>query len=143
MTHKNGKEQAAWLNSVVKLHLGASKVHGVGVFALRSIAKGQKLHGDAYPQPYNLVYSSFGKLFPEVRDLLLERWPNVVNGSSFAYPDTAFQCYMNHSDTPNYDANTDLALEDIGAGEEIFEDYRLIRGWEKVYPWLKKANGVV
>lgn len=128
-------EQAMWLNSVIRFKLAPSK-HGVGVFAIRDIPKGDKLYADTFPQLYTLTYASFNKLFPEIREMLLGRWPNVVNGSGFAWPDTMFQGYMNHSDDPNYDAKEDIALKDIKAGEEIVEDYRKITGWEKAYPWL-------
>jgi len=43
---------------------------------------------------------------------------------------------MNHSDPPNYDPVTDLALADIPKGEEVFEDYRQIANYEKAFPWL-------
>lgn len=132
----NFDEQAAWLNSVVKLRLAPSPIHGVGIFAMRDIQKDTKLYADAFPQLYNLPYSSFNKLFPEVRDLILERWPRVIEGSGFAYPETFLQAYMNHSDDPNYDGQKDITLKDIKAGEEITENYRIGTNWPKAYPWL-------
>lgn len=129
-------EQISWLNSIVRLRLGPSPIHGIGLFAIRDIPKGTKLYADTFPQLYNLPYSSFNKLFPEVRDLLLERWPGITQGSKFAYPDTFLQAYMNHSDSPNYDAKKDEALTDIKAGEEITENYKRINGWSQVFPWL-------
>lgn len=131
-------EQAAKLNTYVKCRVAPSKIHGVGVFAIRDISKGQKIFADMVPEIFTLPYSSFGKLFPEVKQILLERFPRVMDGSAFIYPDTRLQAYMNHSDTPNYDAFNDILLTDVNEGEEITEDYRLIPGYKQVFPWLDK-----
>ena len=136
----NHSEQAAWLNTIVKLKLAPSPIHGIGVFATADIGKGDKVFADVFPQLYSITFSSFGKLFPQVRDQLLERWPTVTKGSAFWYPDTFLQGYMNHSDDPNYDAVTDTALRDIKAGEEVTEDYRKIPGYQQVYPWLDEEE---
>ncbi len=133
MSHQTQLDE---LNSRVKTYIAPSPIHGVGVFALRSLPVGAKLYTDIIPKMYNLPHNEFSKLFPEVRDLLLERWPQIVNGSHFAYPDTRIQAFMNHSDTPNYDAVNDATLREIKKGEEITEDYRLIEGWGQVFPFL-------
>jgi len=133
----NSNDQAATLNSHVTVRIAPSPIHGVGVFALRNMPKGRKMGLDDMPKGYNLPYSSFGKLFPEVKEILLERWPNVVEGSAFIYPDSRYQGYLNHSPDPNYDAVNDVLLKDVKQGEELTEDYRKIKGWEVAYPWLK------
>ena len=136
------EDQIIRLNSMVKCKLAPSKIHGVGVFAITGIPKGQMLWANVFPQFYSLPYSHFSKLFPEVKQLLLERWPGIaggvtmLDGTRFAYPDTLLQGYMNHSDDPNYDAFLDIARRDIKKGEELTEDYRLITGWEIAHPWL-------
>ena len=122
------EEQADELNNRVKVKVQPSPVRGVGLFALRDISKGQKLYATSLPVFYNLPYSHFSKLFPEVQQFLLERFPRVVEGEIFAYPDSFLQSFMNHNSNPNYDNETDTALRDIKAGEEIFEDYRTIPG---------------
>jgi len=128
----------------VKVRLAPSKVHGIGVHAIRDMDKGQRLWGNIYPQFFDLPYSQFSKLLPEVKELILERNPGIASkysqlgGGRFAYPDTLLQAYMNHSDNPNYDAVLDLTLKDIKKGEEILEDYRLIDGWKESYTWLDK-----
>ena len=132
------EQQVQELNTYVKTKIAPSKIHGVGVFALRDIPKGQKLYADMATKLYTLPYSSFGKLFPEVKELLLERFPLIVNGSRFLYPDTRIVAFMNHQENPNYNAKSDLVLKDIKEGEEITEDYRKIEGWEKVFGWLKE-----
>jgi len=129
-------EQAAKLNTYVKARLAPSTIHGVGVVAIRDLDKGQKIFADMMPEVFSLPYSSFGKLFPEVKQILLERYPRITKGSLFIYPDTRLQAYMNHSDDPNYDAVKDELLRDVKAGEEITEDYRKIDGWETVFPFL-------
>lgn len=135
MTHD---EQIAKLNRGVKIRIAPSKVHGVGVFAMRDIRAGEALWADAYPELYDLPYERFGELREDVRQLLLERWPNIVNGSKFLYPDSRLMAYMNHSDTPNYDSINDFVLLDIKAGEEITEDYKKIPNYAQVFPWIDK-----
>jgi len=134
MTHK---QQVVELNNYVLTKIRPSEVSGVGVFALRPLTKGQKLYADMAPKLYTLPYSEFPRLFPEVRELILERFPQIVNGSAFFFPDTRIQAFMNHSNTPNYDAVNDVMLEDVEEGDEIFEDYRHIPNAEKVFNWLK------
>lgn len=137
------EQQIDELNSRVKTYLAPSKIHGVGVFALRDIAKGQKLYADFTPTVYSLTYSHFSKLFPEVRKHLIERWPRIVIGSRFAYPTDRVQAYMNCGEgaDANYDAVNDIILRDVLKDTEILHDYKLIEGWQTAYPWLiKKKN---
>lgn len=139
---KNG--QIAELNSIVRCNLGVSNVHGIGVFAIRSIAQGEK----CYCTPpimhrfYNIPFGSLNKLFPEVKKIILSRWASVVNGSVFQNPndDVGLLFFMNHSYNPNYDVVSDTALRNIAKGEEIFENYCYMQNAEKVYPWLICTN---
>lgn len=132
----DSKAQAEHLNKIAKLRLAPSKIHGVGVFATRDIKKGEKLYSDLFPTPFSLPFKDFDLLLPEVRDMILERFPTVPAGSRFVYPDTILQAYMNHSDKPNYDAINDITLEEIKKGEEVTEDYRAIDNYQLVYPWV-------
>ena len=68
--------------------------------------------------------------------MILERWPLVLQGERFAYPDVRLVSFMNHSNTSNYDPVTDTATRDIAENEEITEDYCQVPDAEKVYPWL-------
>lgn len=136
MTTKNQEATIEILNRVILVRIAPSEVHGVGVFAIRDIPKGTRMRMDDVPQVYYLSYGNFSKLFPEVKELIVSRWPRVVNNEPFAYPDARYQAYTNHSDKANYDAQHDVALVDIKKGDEIFEDYRLIKGFETAYPWL-------
>lgn len=131
-------EQIRELNHYVRTKLAPSQIDGIGVFALRDIKKGEPLFTDMMTKLYNLPYSEFDKLRPEVAENLLQSFPLIVKGSAFAYPLTRTQAFLNHSEEPNYDAMTDIALRDIKAGEEVTEDYRKIEGWEDVFTFLKK-----
>ena len=128
------------LNNEMKTKLAPSPIHGIGVFTMRSIKAGEKLHciPSVNPQWYTLPYASLTKLFPEVRELILQRWPSVINGSAFLSPnDTQWLVtYINHHDDPNYEVATDTALKDIKVGEELTEDYRLMKNYEQIFPWL-------
>lgn len=130
------EEQITRLNERVKVKLAPSPIHGVGVFAIRYISKGQRVYADSVPEVFSVSYGNFSKLFPEVRELLLGRFPQVVNGANFVFPTDRVLGYMNHSDDPNYSVETDCLLRDVKVGEEITEDYRLVANYEKVYPFL-------
>ena len=133
---KKTKNAIKVLNDIVKIRLAPSTIHGVGVIAMRDMKKGEKLYADAIPNAFDVPYKLFKKLDPEVRDILLGHWPQIVNGSHFLYPVTKMTAFLNHSDKPNYDAKEDKTLTSIKAGEEITEDYRLIPNYEKVFDWL-------
>lgn len=123
------------LDEVTKVKVAPSQVHGVGLFAMRDIKKGEKLYTDALPQMFDVPYTMFKKLRPDVREHILGRWPNIINGSHFL-SDGMLATYLNHSDTPNYDAKKDETLKAIKQGEEVFEDYKKIENWEKLFPWI-------
>jgi len=136
------KEQIDYLNSTVKAKIGVSKIHGVGIIAIIDIKKGQKIY--CFPEFYkqelrwfNVPYGSRNKFFPEVRDLILERWPSIINGSDFLSPNEMawMVTFINHSSkNANYDVGTDTALRDIKKGEEVLEDYKRMDNWELAYP---------
>ena len=129
-------EQIDWLNSIVRTKIAPSSINGVGLFALRDIPKGTKLGADMTPKIYSLTFSQLKKLRPEIREQIIGQWPQIVNGSKFAYPTTRIQTYINHSEDPNYNPFTDLTIRDIKEGEEITENYRHFKGYEQAHPWL-------
>ena len=104
----NYEKQINELNERVKLRIAPSGIHGVGLFATRNLKKDEKLYTDHIPVGYSLPYAEFDKLLSDTRELMLERWPQIVNGSIFFYPDAKLQAYLNHSDKPNYDAQKDI-----------------------------------
>jgi len=133
------EEQLDVLNQTVKATLAPSDIHGIGVFAIRDILKGERLHCDSLPKVFNVPYSSLGKLFPEVKDVILQRWPSVINGSKFISPDARLLSFMNHGGKDcNYNQIDDTAKCAIKKGEEITEDYTLMPNFEKIYPFLIK-----
>lgn len=133
-------QMIAELNTLIRLKIAPSKIEGVGVFAMRDIPMGTKLYTEITPRVYKIPYGSISKLFPDIKQILLERWPQIINSSPFAWPTERMQAFMNHSTDPNYDAMTDVTLRDIKKDEEVTEDYTKIPSWEKVFPWLVKQN---
>lgn len=125
------------LDEVVKVKVGPSKIHGVGLIAMRDIKKGEKLYTDALPQMFDVPYKLFKKLRPDVREHILGRWPQIVNGSHFM-SDGMLAVYLNHQEgkLANYDAKKDKALRNIKEGEEITENYKLIENYQQIFPWL-------
>lgn len=130
------QEQINFLNTRVKTRLAPSAIHGIGVFAIRDIPAYYKLNLDAFPQVFTLPYSQFPKLLPEVRAILLERFPSVTTGRKFTHPTERTLCFVNHSDNHNYDAETDLTVQKIKAGEEITGNYKLLSTYPQIFPWL-------
>lgn len=102
--------------------LGVSKKHGIGVLTFKDIKKGDKMYVNQISSDW---YSpkDLEELDPEIKEYIIERWPAILDNSDFVYPFDILVCYLNHSDKPNYDPMTDLALEDIKKGKEVFEDY--------------------
>lgn len=133
---KKLKNQIVLLNDIVKIKLAPSKIHGVGVHAMRDIKKGDKLYTDIIPHQFDLPYERFNKLDKDIQEILLGHFPLIVRGSHFMFPVTKFSAFLNHQDDPNYDAVNDVALKDIKAGEEVTEDYRKIPDYKKVFAWL-------
>ena len=130
------EEQINELAEQVKCSLAPSKTHGVGILTIRDIKKGEKLHcALEEPKWYTVTFDNLRKLPPEIRQLILDRWSEVVVGSPFLSPnhDAIMTSFMNHSNDPNYEQKSDIALRDINAGEEVFEDYRLTKGWKMFY----------
>ena len=135
------EKQIIELNRTVKCTLALSKIHGIGVFAIRDIKRGEKLYciiESPERKWYTVLYKDFDKLIPEVKDLILQRWPAVVNGSPFLSPNEVYpSLFMNHSEDPNYRSLDDTALRDIYVGEEVTEDYGQVPNLCKIFPFLK------
>ena len=128
----------------IKCKLVPSEVHGVGVVAIRPVRKGEQLfvRPSGPPVWYTLPYASlskFDRVYPEIKQLILDRWPSVINGSSFLSPNNELRLvsFVNHSSEPNYDPAEDVALRDIQCGEEVTEDYRIMPNYSLVFPWIK------
>lgn len=137
-------EQIRELNEEVRCHLKPSPIHGIGVFALRDIKKGERCYcfPNQFRKWYNVPYEKLDELRPEIKAIILDRWPSIINKSMFQSPndDVWLASFINHSDHFNYDQPSDLALRDITAGEEITENYRPMKGAEQIYSFLKETN---
>lgn len=131
--------QVEILNKEMRATLAPSSVHGIGVFAIRDIKKGERVYCDNTSIIFELTYENLSRLYPEIKKIILERWPSIINGSKFISPDARLVSFMNHQDADkcNYSQVTDTAKRDIKCGEEITEDYRLMPNYVKIYPWLK------
>lgn len=113
------------LNDTVKLTIKPSGIHGVGVFAIRDIKEGENLYTHGSPEKKMYKPKDLKGLNPEVKALILQRWLLAEKGGTFLNPhdDVWLNSFLNHSDTPNLEKRTDLALKDIKKGEEITINY--------------------
>lgn len=111
-----------------------SKVHGIGVFAIRDIPKGTK----------NLFSKGFGdwiKVSKEEVDQLPQHSKDLIENHClfdedyYFVPEYGFKMvdlviYLNHSETPNVISVNEgayfEAIRDIKVGEELFVDYGTI-----------------
>lgn len=133
------EEQIAELIDTVKVRPAASPNHGVGLFAIRDIKKGEILHcAIEVPRWYQLSPENIQRLPDAIKELVVGRRPPTLRGAEFISPnhDAIMITFMNHGPT-NYDPLTDTATRDIKEGEEIFEDYRIDPDWELAHPWLR------
>jgi hypothetical protein len=131
-------EQIKFLNESVKLVLGPSLLHGVGVMAFRDIIQGEKLYCQSDTKNfYTIPYLRFKELDDKISELILGRWPSIVNGSYFLHPhdDARLLSFMNHG-RAMYDPVTDTILQKVGRGTEILEDYRNMPNAKRVYSFI-------
>ncbi len=137
-----------YLNRTVYCKLGPSKIHGVGVFAIRDIPKGQQLTDYTLDDVVNekeyetlsMSLAEFTYVLPSIQALILDRLTlDKERNKEIIYcispnRDQILQSFMNHSNTPNSDGN--FALRDIKAGEEVTEDFNTLT--ETPHKWTKK-----
>ena len=126
-------ELLAELSQKTYVMLRPSAVAGVGVFAVRHIAKGCR---DMFSKPdkndtwITLSKEEVESLPPHAR-LLIENYC-LYDEENYFVPDYGFKkidvsLFLNHSDTPNVISINEgeyfEALTDIKAGDELFVDY--------------------
>lgn len=108
------------MNQEILCKLGVSKIHGVGVFAIRDIKKGTELFKFTSAK----IPLDYKELDDKSLSVILDR--NVIYNDTKEVEHPNFEinytAFMNHSDDPNSDGV--VALRDILEGEEITEDYR-------------------
>ena len=124
---KDDSHKLKELNNSVKCTIGVSKIHGVGIIALRNIKEGEELHCKGDNELYEIPYEKFSKIKPYIRKIILERHPMVIKGHPFLSPngDARMISFMNHGEGEdcNYDKFTDTAIRVILKGDEVLEDY--------------------
>ena len=128
------------LRNEVYCKLGVSKIHGVGVFALRDIPKGTK--------PLKSMVTNKEKKFSrtELKDVPGSVRKHLsdfclVEGGRVFVPRIGMNAvnistYLNHSKTPNLFFNDEDELEamfDIGRGMELTIDYDISFGDEHIF----------
>lgn len=115
-----------YINSTVFCTLRASPICGVGVFAIRDIAKGTVITDNYGQKPtiYSVSEDEFSRLLPEIQTLIRQRTIFRKNVTlKFNSPNSLqlLEAFMNHSDNPNSDGIS--ATRDIKKGEEVTKNY--------------------
>lgn len=113
----------------VYTRLKPSKIHGVGVFAIRDIPADAPVFNPEEPVEEEFIVSKkeVEKLDPEIQKLYQDFC--VDQGDCFNGPDNfdlvAVAWYVNHSKNPNvkYEDDNFVSLRKIKKGEEITADY--------------------
>ena len=107
---------------LVKTRLEASKIHGVGVFLLEPIKKGQAVTDDDPRAQIKFTPEEIEEL-PEALYLFIEdyAWPSAPDRDEYILT-IDNEKYMNHSAQPNVDQNG-YAMRDIAIGEELTINY--------------------
>jgi len=140
------------LQTTTYCKIGVSKVHGIGVIAIRDIPKGVDpfLSLGSNNQFLCLTEEEVDTLNKDIQDHLRSyyirsegTYPVLLKG----FNEVCIFGYMNHSDNPNMGLYVKsvsellpfVTLKNIKAGEELFWDYRTGGGdnLEKQYPFLK------
>ena len=108
---------------LVKTYIDRSPIHGLGVFAAETIAKGSKIW--RYVEGFDRCYTpkQFARLPKPARDFLKD-YGYRVDGEIIFTVDNDH--YINHSDDPNtflHNGYT-IARRTIRKGQEITNDYR-------------------
>lgn len=114
---------------LIRTRVAPSKIHGMGLFTVESVAKGTPLW--RFEPGFDRAFSpeQFAALPPRAQDHA--RWFSYVSkadGHRILSGDHS--CFMNHAASPNTGALPDaqlpiitVALRDLAAGEEITCDY--------------------
>ena len=121
--------------------IGISKVHGIGIIAIRDIPRGIDPLPIITPEKLiDLTNEDLETLPKEVADRVKElfiRNNKVYSVSSSGLNGLGIICYMNHSKEPNVDLNIRaftggyvpwITIKDIKKGEELFWDYTTCGG---------------
>ncbi len=124
--------EPSYLNDSVWATLRPSDIHGIGVFAIRDIPKGQSINLQGGTGEW--LRTDLSKVRAEVRKLIIQRWPYEKDGQPFLSPndDALLISFVNHCDLPNYNKYNDQVLRDIKKNEEITENYEQYKSIIKI-----------
>ena len=130
-------KKQALLNQLLKetfVTIRSSSVHGIGVFALVDIAKGQRgMFSNDQSDWIKITLNEMDQL-PEHSRILIENHC-LYDDDGYYVPEYGFKIldpivFINHSDAPNImsikDGEDFEAMTDINAGQELFLDYGMI-----------------
>ena len=113
----------------VYARIGLSRIHGVGVLAIRDIPAGTRLFRGEDERVVWVPRAVVRRLPPPVRQLYVDF--GMLWGDSLGVPRTlnmlSVGWYLNHSDRPNVEADDDgrfHTLRRVEKGEELTADYR-------------------
>ena len=125
-----------YLNTSVKSYLRPSKIHGVGLFSLVDIKKGEQVFPTWKGETgwYKIKFGEAKKLPKEVLSYVLRSFgSNIKNDDSLInfklIKDTNFLfseplCLLNTKyEEGNVDSKTGISLKDIKKDEELFGNY--------------------
>ena len=116
----------------VKAYIGPSGIHGIGLFAGQSIAKGSVIWGFDPPIDQRFKPEDVKTMSPEMK-LFLSRYAYCERGTLVLCGDHAR--FMNHSPEPSCGNDSTrrvtLALRDIAKDEELTDNYSTMEdSWE-------------
>jgi SET domain-containing protein len=118
-----------WPHEGVYARIGRSRVHGVGVVAVRDIPPGTRMFRGESERVVWVSRAAVRRLPAAVRSLYEDF--GMVWGDRVGVPPSLNRLsvgwYVNHSDRPNVEADDDgrfRALRRIRKGEELTADYR-------------------
>lgn len=129
---KDGMKEKLILNKLEKIYckLAPSKIHGIGVFAIKTIPKGTNPFKDSYMAQDSILIKKSKIGCEKIKSLLNDYHPNSTEGDEYQivsqYPNQLLWTnYINYSDTPNVILRENGEWEtvvEIKEGEEILEN---------------------
>lgn len=143
---KRAARPAALPHSDVYVRLAPSRIHGIGVFAIRRIPKGAAVFGADSGAMIWVDVAATARLPPGIKALYTDFC--VQQGGRYGCPrsfnDITVAWYLNHSNRPNVTCGDDyrfVAARTIRAGEELTADYRTYS--ENPTPWRPRRRASV
>ena len=120
-----------YLKNEIWFRVKPSKIHGVGLFAIRDIPKGTNIFveydGDS---SRNVKVDLLFEIHQNIKTLIHDYFITQKINNNLCYYVTISDVwkwgqmyYMNHSNNPNVDGWTGITIKDIKESEELFEDY--------------------